>query len=250
MSDKKIELNHVRYAIRDRVILDDISLSIGEGERVAICGPNGAGKSTLINLMLNVPGAGFNARTHKLSGQIQNTLFDTRSYRDVKVHLQNSQISYNLYLKVGELLKLCFGDEIPTELIGQMGLKDKLNNLVRTLSGGELQKLNIILVIASKPKVIFLDEMTTGLDYEARRDILTYVRDYVSGSACTLVLVTHYLEEISGLADKVYFLEKGKVVEQGDLNGLYQKYAIADSDICRLYEEVIIHEQDRPIQSV
>ena len=156
--------------------------------------------------------------------------------------LQNSNISYNLYLKVNELLKLCFGNSIPMELIEKMGLKDKMNNLVRTLSGGELQKLNIILVIASNPRVIFLDEMTTGLDYEARKEIKTYIRDYISKSDSTLIMITHYLEEVYELAEIICFINKGKIVEYGKIQELFAKYHIEDQDICKLYEGVISHE--------
>lgn len=242
MENKKIELNHVGYEIGKKMILEDVNLCISEGEHIAICGPNGAGKSTLINMMLNIRGVNFRPKTHKFSGEIKNTLFNTKTYQDVKVHLQNSKISYNLYLKVKELLHLCFGKDIPTELLEQFGLIDKQDNLVRSLSGGEFQKLNIILVIASNPKVVFLDEMTTGLDYEARRDILEYVRNYISNNEITLVFVTHYLEELVGLADRICFLKKGRIVEQGNLEQLYQLYHNDNMSINELYEEVIMHE--------
>lgn len=242
MEQKKIEFSHVRYTIGGKTILDDVNLCIREGEHVAICGPNGAGKSTMINMMLNIRATNFRTKTHKFFGQIYNTLFDTKTYQDVKVHLQNSKISYNLYLKVKELLNLCFGKDVPIELLEQFDLLDKQDHLVRSLSGGELQKLNIILVIASHPKVVFLDEMTTGLDYEARKDILSYVKNYISNNKITLVFVTHYLEELAGLAERICFLKKGQIVEQGNLDHLYQLHHIDDKDICKLYEEVIMHE--------
>lgn len=242
MNKKKIVLSNVEYAISEKKILNNINLCIEEGEKIAICGPNGAGKSTLINLMLNIPGMAFNSKTHKVLGSIENTLFDTKTYQDVKVHLQNSKISYNLYLRVGELLRLCFDDEVPMDLVEKFGLKDKLNNLVRTLSGGELQKLNIILVIGTNPKVIFLDEMTTGLDYEARKDILSYIREYTKEKSITLIFVTHYLEEVTALAEKICFIKQGKIVEEGKIAELFKQYNITNGDICKLYEEVIGNE--------
>lgn len=242
MDKKKIELSHIQYTIGEKKILDDVSLCIEEGDKIAICGPNGAGKSSLINLMLNITGMDFQMRTHRVSGKIDNTLFDAKTYQDVKVHLQNSKISYNLYLKVNELLKLCFDDKVPMDLVEKMGLKNKLDNLIRTLSGGEFQKLNIILVVASKPKVIFLDEMTTGLDYEAKKEILSYIQEYTQNKGITLVFVTHYLEEVLTLADKICFMDEGKIVEQGELDKLFIKYNVPDYDICKLYEEVIFRE--------
>lgn len=242
MEKKHIILDKVSYVIWEKEILKDISLNISEGERVAVCGPNGAGKSTLINLMLNISGIGFNSRKHKISGRIENTLFDVNNYTDVKVHLQNSKISYNLHLKVSELLKLCFGDEIPIDMLEEMGLKEKINDRVITLSGGEFQKLNIILTIASKPKVIFLDEMTTGLDYEAKKEIISYIQKYISRNNSTLIFVTHYLDEIPELADKILFIKKGEIVEQGKLDELFTKYRIEKTNMEKLYEEVIVHE--------
>lgn len=236
MTEKKIVLSSVEYVISEKRILNSIDLCIREGEKIAICGPNGAGKSTLLNLMLNIPGIAFNSKTHRISGSIENTLFDTKTYQDVKVHLQNSRISYNLYLKVGELLKLCFDDEVPMDLVEKFGLKDKLNNLLRTLSGGELQKLNIILVIGTKPKVIFLDEMTTGLDYESRKAILAYIREYTKEKGITLIFVTHYLEEVQDLAEKICFMKKGKIIEEGKIEDLFEQHKITNKDIYKLYE--------------
>ncbi len=171
-----IELKNVNYAINGKQIINNINLEIEKGDKLAICGPNGAGKSTLVNLMLNIPNLSFKRRTHKITGTIENTLFDIDSYRNVKVCLQNSNISYNLYLKVKELLNLCFDGNLPLDLIKEFGLEKKLDSLVRTLSGGEYQKLNIILAIASEPEVIFLDEITTGLDYETKKKIIQYVK--------------------------------------------------------------------------
>jgi ABC-2 type transport system ATP-binding protein len=116
-----------------------------------------------------------------------------------------------------------------------------MKNQVNTLSGGELQKLNIILVIASNPKVIFLDEMTTGLDYEAKKEIISYIKKYLEKSKITLIFITHYLEEILQLAESVYFLKQGKIVEYGKLDDLFSKYKLEDSNICSLYEEVIVN---------
>ncbi len=239
-----IELKNVNYAISGKQIIKNINLKIEKGDKLAICGPNGAGKSTLVNLMLNIPNLSFKRRTHKITGTIENTLFDIDSYRNVKVCLQNSNISYNLYLKVKELLNLCFDGNLPLDLIKEFGLEKKLDSLVRTLSGGEYQKLNIILAIASEPEVIFLDEITTGLDYETKKKIIQYVKEYVCKKDVTLIFVTHYLEEINELADKICFLNKGTIIERGDLSEMYRKYDIADRDICKLYEEVIVDEQD------
>lgn len=244
MAGIMIELCDVNYIIKGKKIIDNVNLKINKGDKIAICGPNGAGKSTLINLILNIPNLSFERHTHKITGSINNTLFDIDTYQDIKVCLQNSHFSYNLYLKVKELLNLCFDGNIPMDLIREFDLENKLDNLVRTLSGGEYQKLNIILTIASKPKVIFLDEITTGLDYETQKKIIQYIKNYISNKEITLILVSHYLEEVKELADKICFLNKGKVVECGSMSQLFQKHSIENSDICKLYEEVIPDEKD------
>lgn len=242
MEENKIELYDVSYSIKNKLILDRINLCIPKGARVAICGPNGAGKSTLFNVMLNIPGVDFKKKTHKLLGKINNTLFDIKNYSNVKVHLQNSKIGYSTLLEVGELLRLCFQDELPKEMLEKLGLKGKLKQRISSLSGGEFQKLNILLVVATNPKVIFLDEMTTGLDYEARKQILDYLRDYITRSRATLIFITHYLEEIYDLAEEIYFMDKGKIKEYGKLAELFVKYNITNQNVNRLYEEVMSDE--------
>lgn len=238
-----IELKNIRYTINNHIILDNINFNIHKGDNIAIIGPNGAGKTTLLNLILNIPILNYKTKTHKLEGKIHNTLFDVNHYDDVKICLQNSNFSYNLYLKVKELLNLCFHNKLPIELLKEFGLEKKLDCLVRTLSGGEYQKLNIILTIASNPKVIFLDEITTGLDYESKKKIIEYIKNYIRKNDVTVVFVSHYLEEISEIANKVCFINKGKIVESGDLADLYKKYQI-DQNICQLYEEVILSEKN------
>lgn len=235
-----LEIQNLNYTIEGKRILRNINLTINSGDRIAICGPNGAGKSTLMNLILNIPSTTFSKRTHEISGGIKNSLFDIKSYKDVKIHLQHSKISYNLYLKVKELLNLCFDGNIPYGLLDEFDLSDKMENLVRSLSGGEYQKLNIILAIASNPRVLFLDEITTGLDYETKKKIVAYIKNYLSTGQGTLVFVTHYLEEISELAEKICFINNGEIVDFGELDQLYNKYNIASRDINELYEEVVV----------
>lgn len=239
MNEKQIKLREVSYEVKGKKILENIDFEIGEGDRIAVCGPNGAGKSTLMNLMLNIPRFAFSKKTDKVQGKIENTLFDIKNYQDVNVHLQHSRISYNLYLTVGELLNLCLGNHISEELLEKLKLKDKMHCLLRNLSGGEMQKLNIFLVISTNPKVIFLDEMTSGLDYESKKEIVSYIHQYIKKNDCTLVFVTHYLEEILQLADKICFLKDGRIVDQGRMADLFFKYSVEEGNIEALYEEVI-----------
>lgn len=240
----KVELNNICYSINRNSILDNVNITIKAGDKLAICGPNGAGKSTLLNIILNLPIAGFRRRTHMVSGEIYNDLFSTHTYDNVKIHLQKSNFSYNFYLRVGELLDLCFEGKIPMDLVRGFHLEHKLNNLVMNLSGGEYQKLNIILTIGTNPKVLFIDEITTGLDYESKKKIIAAIKDYTSGEDKTLVFVTHYLDEVRELANKIVFMNQGRIVASGGLKQLLQEHHLGDMDVEGLYEEVIIHNAE------
>lgn len=212
---KQIEIKNLSMRIKRKSILDDINLNIKESECVAILGQNGAGKTTLVNTILGL--------CHTKKGVVKNDFSELPSYK-IGVHMQES--SLNGLMTVKEVLNLFLFEGENTELIRKFDLESKLNQRVSTLSGGEKQKLQLIVMLQNNPEVIFIDEITTGLDASSREKIIQHIDDEIRKKKKTLIMVTHYFEEVEILADRVIFMRQGKIVEDGLIKELYKKYGI------------------------
>ncbi len=204
--------------------LDGVSLSIREGEIFALLGPNGAGKTTLIGAVCGL--------VKKTSGRI--TLFgvdaDTggRQAR-AQVGLVPQEINFDPFFSVRESLALQLGyygrPKDPAridEVLAALKLTEKANAPTRALSGGMKRRLLIGKALVHRPKLVFLDEPTAGVDVELRRDLWAYVQR-LKKEGTTVVLTTHYLEEAEALADRVGIIAKGKLVLVDDKQALIQR---------------------------
>jgi ABC-2 type transport system ATP-binding protein len=205
-----ITITGLRKTYGALVAVDNVSLSVRQGEVFGILGPNGAGKTTAVEcaIGLRVPDSG----TIRLLG------LDPRADREqvheiVGVQLQASAMPAKL--KVGEILDLyrSFYREPAdvAELTDALGLAGKLNDYYKSLSGGQRQRLSVALALIGQPKIAVLDEMTTGLDPQARRDawgLIEHIRD----RGVTVLLVTHFMDEAERLCDRVALFDGGRVV--------------------------------------
>jgi len=205
-----IEVDNIVKRYGDRAVVDGVSFSVEEGEIFAILGPNGAGKTTTVESIagLRVPD----------SGTITVLGLDPQHDRDalrqqVGVQLQESELPEQI--RVWEALDLyaSFYDEPadPRQLIADLGLEAKRNTAFGKLSGGQKQRLSIALALIGDPKIAILDELTTRLDPQARRDTWDLI-DGLRGRGVTVLLVTHFMEEAEHLADRVALIDAGKVV--------------------------------------
>ena len=190
--------------------VDDLSFDVAPGEVLGILGPNGAGKSTTLEIIegLQRPTSGATA-VFGLDSQDDNAAMKTR----IGVQLQAS--SYFEYLTLEELLTL-FGSFYPKaipaqELLDKVGLLGKRKALVGQLSGGQAQRFSIIAAMVNDPDVIFLDEPTTGLDPQARRNLWELVRTINEDDGKTIVLTTHYMEEAEHLSHRVAIIDAGRI---------------------------------------
>jgi ABC-2 type transport system ATP-binding protein len=189
--------------------VDDVSLSIREGEIFGIIGPNGAGKTTTVECIsgLRVPDSG-SISVYGLSPQ-----HDRDKIRDlVGVQLQESALPPRL--KVGEALELFaafYADPLdPQEVLESLGIKHIERSLFKSLSGGQKQRVSIALALVGNPKIAILDELTTGLDPEARREtwgLIERMRD----RGVTVILVTHFMDEAETLCDRLALINHGRV---------------------------------------
>ena len=187
-----------------------ISFEVNEGEIFGLLGPNGAGKSTTLEIIETL--------RPKTSGKIMVDGLDLdKSPQEIKkiigVQLQSS--GYYPGLNLLQLIELFSGvynqDVDPMELLEKVNLKDKAKAKVKELSGGQKQRFSVATTLINKPRIIFLDEPTTGLDPQARRSLWELVRD-IRNSGTTVIITTHYMDEAEYLCDRVAIIDSGKII--------------------------------------
>lgn len=211
----------VRYGAKTAV--DGVDFSVGAGEIVAVIGPNGAGKTSLIECI-----EGLRAQS---AGEI--SVAGLRPAHDraqmaqlVGVQLQDS--AYPARIRVDELCRLFasfYPDPLdPHELLEEFGLADKRKSQVTKLSGGQRQRLSLALALIGKPQIVFLDELTNGLDPQSRRRVWDSLRRR-NDDGLTIVLTSHYMDEVEYLCDRVAVMLSGKLVAVDTVAGLIEAYA-------------------------
>jgi ABC-2 type transport system ATP-binding protein len=205
-----IEVQHLRKTYTDTVAVDDISFTVERGEVFGILGPNGAGKTTTVECVegLRQPDGG-DIRVLGLTPARDRAELTER----VGVQLQEGRLPDQL--KVAEALELYSSFyRSPAdwrELIDTLGLAGKAKTAFGKLSGGQKQRLSIGLALVGNPEIAVLDELTTGLDPQARRDTWELI-EHVRDRGVTIVLVTHFMEEAERLCDRVALIDAGRVV--------------------------------------
>lgn len=218
-----IEVNAVRKAYAGRVAVDGVSFSVDEGEIFGILGPNGAGKTTTVECVegLRIPDAG----TVRVAG------LDPVADRDrvtllLGAQLQESELQPKLTVREALELYSAFYPQ-PADwrsLAERLGLDSHLDSRFAKLSGGQKQRLFIALALIGDPRVVVLDELTTGLDPRARRDTWRLIEEIRAGGV-TVLLVTHFMEEARRLCDRVAVIDKGRLVALDTPAGLIGRAA-------------------------
>jgi len=232
MTKAHIEANHLEKAYGKIKAVDGVSFGVQRGQCFGLLGPNGAGKTTTIEMMEGIipPSSGevlfcgeplSKESQHKIGIQFQNT-----SLQDFLTVRECLDLFSNLYRHTrskAELINLC-------------SLEDFLDRDNRKLSGGQRQRLLLALALINDPELVFLDEPTTGLDPQARRNLWTLV-EKIKSEGKSIILTTHYMEEAYALCDEIAIMDKGKIIAQGapkDLLKLYfegQYIEIPESDL-------------------
>jgi len=187
-----------------------ISFSVFEGEIFGLLGPNGAGKSTTLEIIETL--------RRKTSGQIvvDGLDLDTNPNEIKKIiGVQLQASGFYPGLNLVELINLFAGlyneDLDPMELLDKVNLKDKAKAKFKELSGGQKQRFSIATTLINKPKIIFLDEPTTGLDPQARRNLWDLILD-IRKQGTTVIITTHYMDEAEVLCDRVAIIDNGKII--------------------------------------
>src|SRR5580658_1810142 len=201
-----VEIAHLRKTYGTFVAVDDVSFSVAAGEIFGILGPNGAGKTTTVECAIGLrsPDAG----TIRLLG------LDPHADRDEVHEIVGVQLQAGA-LPVGEILDMYrsfYRDPADVgELAEALGLTAKRNDYYGSLSGGQRQRLSVALALIGQPKIAVLDEMTTGLDPQARRDAWELI-EHIRDRGVTIVLVTHFMEEAERLCNRVALIDNGRIV--------------------------------------
>ena len=210
MSLPAMEIAHLRKTYGTLAAVDDVSLSVDEGEIFGILGPNGAGKTTTVECAIGLRNAD--------SGTVRLLGLDPRTERDEIREIVGVQLQTGAQpgkLRVGEILEeyQSFYRQPADvgELMNVLGLTAKRGDYYKTLSGGQRQRLSVALALIGRPKIAVLDEMTTGLDPQARRDTWELIEG-IRARGVTIVLVTHFMEEAERLCDRVALIDRGRVV--------------------------------------
>jgi len=202
--------------------VDNVTLEINSGEILGLLGPNGAGKTTLISMLLGL--------RRPTSGRVQifgSSPVDAASRRFIGSTPQETALPETL--RVGEVIDFVgshFAERASTgALAEEFGLTDLLRRQTGALSGGQKRRLSVALAFVGNPKLVLLDEPTTGLDVDARRTLWDALRRQHNAGA-TVVVTSHYLEEIEALAERVVVMGQGRVLADDSLQGVLDRVGV------------------------
>lgn len=236
-----IEVKDVWKSFKTVQAVRGIDLKIPKGQFVALLGPNGAGKTTLVEMIegirkpdrgeITIMGRrwkGNEDELHNILGlSLQETLFID------KLRVTETLMLFASFFKLGKAKV--------EEIIKLTGLEEKRRSYVVNLSGGQRQRLAIGIALINNPAILLLDEPTTGLDPNARREIWDILRNLRSKSDASMILTTHYMEEAENLCDYIIIIDKGKILREGTLKQLLEE----DTG-----EKLVEFTADRPVNSI
>ena len=216
-----ITIDNVCKNYKSKKALDNVSLKIEQGELFGLLGVNGAGKTTLIKILCGL--------TRKTSGTITINNFNLDKEIDkikeiIDISPQETSVANNLTVKenLEFFANIYNNNDVKTinEIVDIFNLNEVLNQRAKTLSGGYKRRLSIAIALISKPKILFLDEPTLGLDVFARRELWNIIKKLQKN--ITIILTSHYLEEIENLCDRVAILSNGKLLKTGTIEEIKQ----------------------------
>ena len=216
MNEPAVSVRNLTKSFSGRRVVDDLSFDVQKGEVFAMLGHNGAGKSTTIDLILGLkaPERGSAKILGMDAAKNRKQVFER-----VGVQLQNIRYQPNISVEEAciEYASLYADPANYPKLLERFGLGTLRKSFVSKLSGGERQKLSVVLALIGSPEIVFLDELTTGLDVAARREVWRTLKQ-LKDRGLTIFLTTHYMEEAEALCDRVCIIKSGKKVTEGTID--------------------------------
>jgi ABC-2 type transport system ATP-binding protein len=210
-----VSVRHLAKSYGDTEAVRDVSFEVEQGEIFALLGPNGAGKTTTVEIL-----EGFRQRS---AGAVETlgvdpARRDTQRWLRTRIGVVLQELAVEPYYTVRQVLSRNAGyypsPRAVDEVIEMIGLKEKADDRVKRLSGGQQRRLDVGLGVIGNPELLFLDEPTTGLDPSGRRDSWDLIRR-LAAAGTTVLLTTHYMDEVEALADRVAVLSNGEIVASG-----------------------------------
>jgi ABC-2 type transport system ATP-binding protein len=210
-----VSVRHLAKSYGQNAAVRDVSFEVEKGEVFALLGPNGAGKTTTVEIL-----EGFRDRS---GGEVETlgvdpARRDTQRWLRTRIGVVLQELAVEPYYTVRQVLTRNAGyypsPRPVDEVIEMIGLKDKADERVKRLSGGQQRRLDVGLGVVGNPELLFLDEPTTGLDPSGRRDSWDLIR-HLAAAGTTVLLTTHYMDEVEALADRVAVLSNGEIVASG-----------------------------------
>lgn len=218
-----ISVENIKKNYGKEKVLKGISFKIKEGERVSIIGANGAGKSTLTEIISTIK--------EPTSGEVRYSFGTTKRDISAGIGIQFQKSSYPMFYKVNDIVRFFIdasGKKISNEELDQMykdfQLYEIKNSYATGLSGGQQQRLNILLAVAHSPRLLLLDELSTGLDVESRTKMKKFVKNYITKTKSTMILVSHNPDEIEFLSNRLIILNGGNVFEDVKVSEIKKKF--------------------------
>ncbi len=239
--DDVIRVEHLMKAYDNIAAVRDLSFTVKKGTVFGLLGANGAGKTTAIECIIG---------TRKPDGGTVSVLgLDPKASRKElfeQVGVQFQEANYQENIRVGELCEvtasLYRNPADYNSLLSEFGIADKAKSLVKELSGGQKQRLFIVLSLISNPRLVFLDELTTGLDARARRDVWKTLCSLKS-KGLSILLTSHFMDEVETLCDLICILKKGETIFYGTV-----AEAIAGSPYGKLEDAYLWYTDEEVIQ--
>lgn len=205
-----LQVENLRKTYGDNVVVDGLTFSVKKGEIFGILGPNGAGKTTTLEMIESLrPADSGSIYLNKLN--VAKKPYEVREI--IGIQLQSSNFYDKITLEEHiEMHAAVYGCKVdPLEMLAKVELTEKAKAYVEQLSGGQKQRFSIAVGLVNKPKVLFLDEPTTGLDPQSRRhlwDLIKNIRD----EGVTVIITTHYMDEAEILCDRIAIMDEGKII--------------------------------------
>lgn len=221
MTDVILKVKKLKKAYDDKVAVDGISFEVEKGEIFGILGPNGAGKTTTLEMIETM--RPIDSGTIILDGI--NVAEDPESIKKI-IGVQPQSPAFQDKQKLTEIIEMfaaAYGEKVnPKKFLDDVDLGEKANCLAEELSGGQRQRLSIAVALVHNPKVFFMDEPTTGLDPQARRNLWTLTRQ-IRDRGVTVILTSHYMDEAEILCDRVAIMDNGKIIALDTPKNLIQQ---------------------------
>ena len=242
MENTVVRIENLKKEYGSTVAVDEVSFTIRKGEIFGIIGANGAGKTTTLEIMMGL--------RKPDSGKVEIIGVDVMKHPEKikqRIGIQLQQTSLYDRIKVNEALDL-FGSYYKKtrdkeEIIQKLGLKPYLNKYVKKLSGGWQQRIALALALINDPEIIFLDEPTTGLDPQARRDLWKIIID-MKGEGKSIVLSTHYMDEVHRYCNRVAVLKNGALVACEEPNSLINKLDKSEGTMDDVYIQLAVNSEE------